>query len=916
MTENQLPDVRIWRDLRDEAAATAESEWAAGYLAEMLKAKQLDVVVSDRRSEGRPAKLSIVLTGRGDALAKSLAERQGIELPAAAEAFAVLRDTAERQLVAVGADARGLVYAALELADKVKHAADPLAALSSMGSFAEQPANPVRSVTRLFSSEAEDKAWFYDEDFWEPYLTELATHRFNRFTLGTGAGYDYLIDKIVEDTYFCFIYPYLLQVPGYSVHVDGLADTEREKNLRMLQYIGEQAKRRGLTFRLGLWNHAYDYGPDNTNTRYQIHGLDASNHALYCRDALKLLLQACPAIEGITFRVHFEGGVPEPTHDFWRAVVEGIRDAGRPVEVDFHAKGVNDELVDIALNTGMPVVLSTKFWGEHLGLAYHQASIRDREFYPKPLGARSKSAHFSIGNPNLQQGGMDVTSKRSYTRYGYADYYRDDRKYGIVHRVWPGTQRILTWGDPELAAGYGRSAGFCGSLGMEWFEPLSFKGRKGSGHPGGRELYADEALQLGARDWSKFSYTYRLLGRLSYDPEADPETWRRYLRSEFRDAASACEEAMAYASRILPLILTAHAPSVANNVYWPEMYANMPLYRRGEPIHNPYQSYGYPYNYDFDTPAPHTFGSVSPLDPVLIYEINEFADDILLEKRKGKYSPLDIAEMLDDLAERAEQSLSEALQRVQEHGAPPFRRWAADVRIMAGTGRFFAHKFRAGVAYALFERTGEAGLLKDAIDYYHTARERWKQVIAASSGIYNEDLTFGRAHYSRGHWSDRLREIDEDIQAMERIYEEFQADQSAEARTLDAMLAAMPQGPRPQGVHAPASSFIKGQPIELRLTFTGDARADSMTSMASVASGLQVLLHYRHVNQAESYAALDMERQGESFQASIPAAYTMSPYPVAYFFEVRTAGGDAWLVPGLEKSLSNQPYYVVQAAKE
>ncbi|MDB5084149.1 MAG: hypothetical protein JWN30_1035 [Bacilli bacterium] len=187
-----------------------------------------------------------------------------------------------------------------------------------------------------------------------------------------------------------------------------------------------------------------------------------------------------------------------------------------------------------------------------------------------------------------------------------------------------------------MAAGYGRNAAFCGSLGMEWFDPLSFKGRKGSGSPGGRELYADEQLQLGNRDWTKFSYTYRLLGRLSYNPDVDPETWRRYLRAQFHGAAEACEKALSFASRILPFILVAHAPSVANNVYWPEMYANMPLCRNGEPVDNPYQNYGYPYNYDFDTESPHTFGSVSPLDPALIYSVNEFADDILQGKRKGK----------------------------------------------------------------------------------------------------------------------------------------------------------------------------------------------------------------------------------------------------------------------------------------
>lgn len=238
LNENMLPDVWIMRDVSDAAAASAESEWAAGYLAGVLRSKELTVVQSERLGAGSGAKLIIVLTGREATAVRSAVEQQGIGLPEAAEAFAIIRVAGANELIAVGADVRGLVYAILEMADIVKHAVDPLEALASIRPFVEKPTNPVRSVTRLFSSEAEDKAWFYDEDFWEPYLTELVTHRFNRFTLGTGAGYDYLIDKIVEDTYFCFIYPYLLSVPGYRVHVDGLADTEREKPADAAVYWG------------------------------------------------------------------------------------------------------------------------------------------------------------------------------------------------------------------------------------------------------------------------------------------------------------------------------------------------------------------------------------------------------------------------------------------------------------------------------------------------------------------------------------------------------------------------------------------------------------------------------------------------------------------------------------------------------
>ena len=42
---------------------------------------------------------------------------------------------------------------------------------------------------------------------------------------------------------------------------------------------------------------------------------------------------------------------------------------------------------------------------------------------------------------------------RSFTRYGYADLLRDDRRYTVRHRVFPGTQRLLLSGDPACGGG-------------------------------------------------------------------------------------------------------------------------------------------------------------------------------------------------------------------------------------------------------------------------------------------------------------------------------------------------------------------------------------------------------------------------------------------------------------------------------
>src|SRR5262249_28769980 len=108
----------------------------------------------------------------------------------------------ESYLVVCSYDVRGLVYGVLELADRVRFAPNPLKDLQSIDSIVQRPANKIRSIGRPFNSDVEDKTWYYDRSFWQTYLTELATQRFNRFSLTFGIGYDFTTD--ITDAYFHF----------------------------------------------------------------------------------------------------------------------------------------------------------------------------------------------------------------------------------------------------------------------------------------------------------------------------------------------------------------------------------------------------------------------------------------------------------------------------------------------------------------------------------------------------------------------------------------------------------------------------------------------------------------------------------------------------------------------------------------
>jgi len=853
-------------DPTDRIAADPAPQWALGRLRDALAARGFAVRSRAKLEETTPGELCVVSAGRSSAVARDA----GAIPPAAAEGLAIVRTHLGRfdAVVAAGHDVRGLAYALSELADAVSLADDPVAALRPSQPIREQPANAIRSLMRVFSSDVEDKAWYHDRDYWRRYLSLLAAHRFNRFNLAFGLGYD--APNRLKDTYLYFAYPFLLSVPGYDVRATHLPNAERDLNLEMLRFISDEAAARGMDFRLGLWTHAYQW-TNSPDANHNIEGLTPQTHAAYSRDALALLLKECPNISGVTFRIHGESGVPEGSYDFWRAVFDGCCHRGRTIEIDMHAKGMDQQTIDIALATGLPVSISPKYWAEHLGLPYHQAAIR-----PNELPKRDKGS-----GPFAQSEGA-----RSFLRYGYGDLLKSDRRYHIVHRIWPGTQKLLLWGDPVFAAGYGRALHFAGTSGCELFDPLSFKGREGSGQPGSRDGYADASLRPAGGDFEKFSYTYRLWGRMLFNPEAQPEVWQRQLRRDYGLAAGPVEAALGQASRVLPLITTAHLPSASNNSFWPEMYANMGIVREPD---RPYS----------DTPLPRRLGTVSPLDPQLFSRIDDYALELLKDEVGAKYSPLEVAQWLEDFSAAAANALAEAEAKAVDPHDAAFRRMAIDVRIQSGLGLFFGRKFRSGICYAIHELTGDTAALPAAAAAYREAREAWAGIVAATAGVYATDVSFGDSSFKRGNWSDRLAAIDRDLAALMAANAPASPVLRVEPERVAAIIAVVTGSRKARirdGSHVPPAGFKPSQALPVAVTV----------------SAASAVLHYRHAQQAESWQELPLQAQKGGFHGAIPAAYTWSPYPLEYYFELRSGAG-RWLYPGFDPNLDNQPYFLVTA---
>ena len=881
--------VSVIVDGSDSTASSGPVKRAAERLQSALVAKSVKCEIVPDAAHARGSALCIAVAPTTSILAKGFA----VSAPqTAAESIRVApgRVGDSPAILVSGIDQLGYIYGLLELAERAQFNADPMAALHLSKVIEEKPANEVRCVGRYFCSKVEDKPWYYDKSFWPGYLDALVASRFNRFNYSVGLSYNGT--RNITGDYFHFPYPYLFDVPGYEgvrvvqlAQPDGpllpnpipLSRQEQEQNFEMLKFIAAETGKRGLHFQLGIWTHAYVW-QNSPNANHHIQGMNPEMHATYCRDGLAMILKACPEIQGLTMRVHGESGIPEGSYPFWTKLFEAISGCGRTVEIDMHAKGVTPEMIDIAAATGMPVKLGAKYAAEHASLGYNQADIRALEI-PDPKRVVSKDMAVSAGT-------------RLFTRYGYGDFYQEGAKYKILYRLWPGTQRHLLSADPEMAAAYGRTSSFCGAAGLDICEPLAFKGRMGSGLAGGRCAYADESLTPKA-DWQKFELYYRVWGRKLYDPEASPESWRRYLKSEFGAAAAeSVETAVSNASRVNPLMTSAHLTSASNNVYWPEMYTNQPIVLTD--ARSPY----------WDTPDPKVFGTVSPLDPQIFATIVEYTQNLLAGRPSAKYSPIEVAQWLEEYTSTSSRALADARAKARSTTTPEFRRMEEDVVIQNALGVFFAAKLRTGVLYEIYQQSGNTDAGRQALEQYKKARNAWAAMALRAKSVYRNDITYGYTPLLRGHWTDRLPAIDSDLAAMnQRLATSSAANTNAEASS-SAIQAAVGRPSRPSDTckHSPAESFHPGQPLNLALEVP-----------ASTASGVHIIarLFYRHVNQAERWVSVEMQNEDTRYIAVIPADYTQSVYPLEYYFELSRGRETAWMHPAFNATLSNQPYYAI-----
>ncbi len=492
-----------WRDLRAALAAAGETV----------------VVQNGSAPAGGAFRLNIYSPGR---CPKPLA---GL-VPGGAESFLVQPE--KGGLNVCGRDDTGLMYALLELAERVRNGA----ALAAVPRLVRRPFLAVRAVNAFLSlpypfrgKDRWAKWWFRSPDFWKTYLDMLARSRINWLDLhGMYA---------IRSTGFPNIYPYFLTAPDFPRV--GLPAAERAANLAMLETVVRMARARGIHVAL-MDYHASWRVPGAPHPPY---AETSENLTRYTRECVAQLLRRAPGLDMIGFRIG-ESGRREDFYE--KSYLAGIEEARKPVR------------------------LYTRTWGAR------RSSILDLgRRYPGRFYIEIKYNGEQFGLPYIVAGGRMAR----WRDYSYQDYCRPPEPYRIIWQIRAnGTHRLFRWGDPEWVSRAVRASVLDGAVGVS-VEPMN------AYYPQYDYYHKEKSLRwfrwVVQRDW----FWYMLWGRLGYEPRLPEATWKAAFARHFgaADIGGAMLDLVKSMSRIVPLIYAVHCQGPDHRNMAPEFETGGPIDR-------------------------------------------------------------------------------------------------------------------------------------------------------------------------------------------------------------------------------------------------------------------------------------------------------------------------------------------------
>jgi hypothetical protein len=919
-----------------DAAPGRAARHGVGKLQAALQARGWRVEPATTVEAARGGLIVVAGTTAGNGAAARLLRETGGTPPGVPEALTVkkVRWRDRPALVLCGADDRGLMYAALDAADRVGWAGNAADPFSEVGEAAEQPFVRDRSLSVYTMNRRYWESRFYDEQYWARYFDLLAANRFNRFVIVFG--YE-------NGGFMAPPYPYFFDTRGFQeVRMENLTPEQQRRNLTALNRLIELAHDRGIAVGVGIWDHIYRGGVQAGGAEWvgdyrdrpvpdTVQGLTTANLNDYTLAALEEFLASVPGLDSVQFRIHEESGLKRAEMDaFWRQVFQLVQRARPGLLVEARAKGTPDSVIDAAFALGVNLRIETKYWMEQMGLPFHPTHV----------------------NPQNQRD----------RRHGYADLLRYPQRYQINWRLWNGgTTRVLLWGDPEYVRRYSASTQLYASPNWDVQEPLA---TKMEAQPPGVPPFVllPPRYRYYDYEFERYWHFYQVWGRVGYNPDTPSDVWRREFVRRFGPAAAPHVEAGLHrASQVLPMIVAA--------VYPYRLFPTTRGWAERQTLGASLAEY-----------ATNTGTDIQQFE-----SFAEAADRIVSGGVTPRRTPAATSRWLDETADAVLAAVAQAEQGVGTLRGKEFDATTTDLRILAGLARFHARRAEAAVHYLVYERTKELHELHGVIAGESAAVEAWRGIVDAAGDRYPSDLMMGaRNHNLCQHWRDELVKLQQSLaaQVARRRTMDLTRDppggvahvavrKTAPARDLEVLATAAVGSRLRVGYGGDAAGGVQWFPmteaatgefravipaaavrpglyyaIEARGSAGGQARfpADANSFIRPVVStdvtppavghepvktarpgqplqivarvtdpsGIQsVRLRYRPVTQFEDYATLDMQPTGapDTFAAVVPGEALRPQWDFMYFLEVLDQAGNGAMFPDLAKTM---PYVIVK----
>ena len=751
-------------------------------------------------------------------------------------------------LLVAGVDARGLMYALLDVADGVGWAKSATQPFSEVRDAEEKPYTPERALSLYTFNRAYWESRFYDEAYWAKYLDVLAQNRFS--SLVVIFGYE-------NGGFLAPCYPYFFDVPEFpEVRMVGLTREQQQRNLAALNRLIQMAHDRGLKFTVGIWDHIYRGGVQGGGipgadeaTQKPVPGLvwgvTGENLVPYTKAALASFVKLVPAVDPIQFRMHDESGLKSSEQEaFWRDVFQMMRVQAPNLRLDLRAKGLPDSVIQSAIEAGLPFRITTKYWMEQMGLPFHPTHINKQNQFDR--------------------------------RHSYADMLRYPQRYKMHWRLWNGgTARVLLWGDPDYARRFAESTRLYDGDGFEVNEPLCTK-MEAQPHDAKPFDLLTPTHRYYDYEFERYWHFFQVFGRVGYNTNTPAEVWEREFERRFgREAAPFVERGLHQASWVLPRIVAScysyDAFPMTRGWAEKQRLGDLPAYAKTE-------------------------GS----------DIQQFASfdeeaRLLIEKGEtAKTRPGENSRWFAQTAADITAQVVEAGQRIGSHRNREFDSTITDLKILANLALFHSRRIPAAVSYRLFERTKDPRVLDDAIAGERSAMEAWRQLVAAAGDFYADDLMMGvRGASLCGHWKDELAALEAGLSSLEQQRHELKTSREAKPAPSFRAAAADSDSVAPYVAHQPVTTTPVGKPV-------------TITAMVSAPSGIKsVRLRYRSVNQHQDYRTLPMLPTGEKaeWSAVIPPENIPPTWDLMYYIEAMDNDGNGRMYPDLNKET---PYIIVK----